>query len=213
MTDAVDVVRTVGPDVLVIQGTDAGGHGLVRGAGIVTLFPEVSDAVQELVREEGGSEPVLVAAGGIAEKRGVGAALALGAAGVVMGTRFLAAREAEIAKGYQDEVIRVGDGGQSTVRSKVYDGLRGTTGWADSYDARGIVNRSYFDAMAGMDEEENKKLYVEEMEKGDAGWGENGRMTAYAGAAVGLVREVKGAGEIVEEVRRGAREVLDRLRV
>jgi nitronate monooxygenase len=64
-----------------------------------------------------------------------------------------------------------------------------------------------------MSEEENKKLYAEEMTKGDAGWGENGRMTAYAGGAVGLVKEVKGAGEIVQEVRSGAKEVIAKLRV
>jgi nitronate monooxygenase len=208
VADAVDVVRQVKPDVLVVQGTDAGGHGLVKGAGIVTLFPEVDDAIEEIVTKEGIKKPVLMAAGGIAEKRGAAAALVLGAAGVVMGTRFLASKEAEIAKGYQEEVIRVRDGGQSTVRSKVYDGLRGTTGWTDSYNARGIINKSYTDALAGMGEEENKKLYEEAVLQGDAGWGTNGRMTAYAGVAVGLIKEVKCAAEVVKEVRDGAKELL-----
>jgi nitronate monooxygenase len=65
------------------------------------------------------------------------------------------------------------------------------------------MNRSYVDAVSGMSEEENKRLYEEEVKKGDAGWGEQARMTTYAGSAVGLVREVKGAGEIVREVREG----------
>lgn len=222
--EAVEVVRAVGPDVLVVQGADAGGHGLERGAGVVSLVPEVDDALREFCRgsslsgsrsedpgtqgEERPTMPVLVAAGGIADARGAAAALALGAGGVVMGTRFLACPEARISKGYRDEVVRAVDGGQSTVRTKVYDRVRGTDGWPERYDGRGVVNRSYVDAVAGMDWEENKRLYAEEMEKGDEGWGVEGRMTTYAGSAVGLVREVKGAGEVVREVREGVGEVL-----
>jgi nitronate monooxygenase len=65
--------------------------------------------------------------------------------------------------------------------------------------------------MGGMDEDENKRLYEEELLKGDEGWGADGRLTTYAGSAVGLVKEVKGAADIVREVRNGAVEVLQRL--
>ena len=65
-----------GADILIAQGTEAGGHGATRG--LVTLVPEIVDAL-------GGRTPV-VAAGGIADGRGLAAALMLGAAGVVMGT-------------------------------------------------------------------------------------------------------------------------------
>ena len=226
--EAVEVVRAVAPDVLVVQGADAGGHGLERGAGVVSLVPEVDDKVRGVCRASvpsslgttkgDGKEkeddrpemPVLVAAGGIADARGAAAALALGAGGVVMGTRFLATHEAEISKGYRKEVVRAEDGGQSTVRTKVYDQVRGTDGWPERYNGRGVVNRSYVDAVAGMDAEENKKLYTEEIEKGDEGWGADGRMTTYAGSAVGLVREVKPAGEVVREVREGVGGVLRR---
>jgi nitronate monooxygenase len=200
--EALDVVRSVVVDVLVVQGTDAGGHGLATGAGLVALVPEVHDALAEL-----DNRPVMIAAGGIADARGAAAALVLGAAGVCMGTRFLATEEANIAKGYRDEVLRAADGGQTTRRTKVYDNLRGTN-WAESHNARGIVNRSYFDALEGMDEKENTRLYQEEMKKGDAGWGEQARMTAYAGSAVGLVKKVMGSGEIVKEVREGAGRLL-----
>ncbi|KAH8731412.1 oxidoreductase 2-nitropropane dioxygenase [Phaeosphaeriaceae sp. PMI808] len=201
--EANDVVSSVRPDVLVVQGTDAGGHGLAQGASVISLVPEICDALGGL---QHGSEnkytgPVVLAAGGIADARGAAAALVLGAKGVVMGTRFLASGEANIAKGYRDEVIRVRDGGQTTARTKVYDNLRGTIGWAGTHNARGILNQSYFDSLVGMNDEENERLYQEEMKKGDVGWGENGRMTAYAGSAVGLVNSVKRAGEIVNEVR------------
>ncbi|KAF2474592.1 inosine monophosphate dehydrogenase, partial [Lindgomyces ingoldianus] len=189
VAEAIETVRLVGPDVLVVQGADAGGHGLVKGAGVGVLVPEVCDAVTAFgetervgdVVEGVVEKPVVLAAGGIVEARGAAAALALGAAGVVMGTRFLASKEAVIAKGYQNEVLRAKDGGQTTVRTKVYDTLRGTTGWADTHNARGIVNKSFKDAVAGMGDEENKRLYEEETTKGDEGWGVEGRMTTYAG--------------------------------
>lgn len=210
VADAVEAVRAVQPDVLVVQGTDAGGHGLAQGASLISLLPEIVDTIHSLATQEGLPTPTIVAAGGISESRSAAAALTLGASGVVMGTRFLASPEANISKGYRDSVLRTTDGGQATVRTKVYDNLRGTTGWAETYNGRGIINKSYTDALAGMDEDENKKLYGEAMGKGDAGWDIDGRMTAYAGSAVGLVKEVKGAGDVVREVREGARAVLER---
>ncbi|KAJ4988348.1 2-nitropropane dioxygenase [Stagonosporopsis vannaccii] len=206
--EASDVVTQVRPDVLVVQGTDAGGHGLAQGAGLVSLLPEVSDEVASLLaREE--DRPVLVAAGGIVDKRGAAAAMVLGAGGAVMGTRFLAAHEAVVAKGYRDEVLRASDGGQSTVRTKAWDNARGTTGWAETHNGRGIINKTYTDAMGGMVDAENKRLYEVEMQRGDEGWGVQARLCTYAGSAVGLVREVKGAGEIVREVREGAKGLLE----
>lgn len=217
VAEAKSVVEGIegGVDVLVVQGTDAGGHGLARGASLISLLPEVSDLLLSISststpsqEKKKGDIPILIAAGGISDARGAAAAFILGASGICMGTRFLASPEASIAKGYQNELLRVSDGGQTTVRTKVYDNLRGTTGWAETHNGRGIVNRSYVDAVAGMDEEENKRLYAEEMGKGDSGWGEHARMTAYAGSGVGLVREVKGAGEIVREVREGVVKLL-----
>ncbi|KAL1654743.1 hypothetical protein SLS61_002492 [Didymella pomorum] len=197
--EAEDVARECRPDVLVVQGTDAGGHGLAQGAGLVSLVPEVCDRIAELVPDEK-ERPVLVAAGGIAEKCGAAAALVLGASGVIMGTRFLASHEAVLAKGYQDEVLRASDGGQTTVRTKVWDNARGTTGWAETHNGRGIVNRTYTDALSGVADEENQRLYEADMKKGDQGWGVDARLCTYAGSAVGLIKEVKGAGDIVKEV-------------
>jgi nitronate monooxygenase len=63
-----------------------------------------------------------------------------------------------------------------------------------------VVNRSYVEALGGLDEEENKKPYDEALAKGDAGWGVDGRLTTYAGAGVGLVKEIKKARDILKEV-------------
>lgn len=205
VSEAVEAAKTSKPDVLVIQGTDAGGHGLEHAAGIVSLLPEVHDALEE----EGITSIPLVAAGGIMDGRGMAAALTLGASGVALGTRFLAAEEATIARGYQDEVLRVGDGGVSTVRSTVYDRLREIKGWPPEYDGRGIVNESYLDEQRGLPERENVKLYKETMQMGDKGWGSQGRMTTYAGTGVGLVKKVMPAAEIIREI---GDDVITRLR-
>ncbi len=207
--EALDTVLNVSPDVLVVQGTDAGGHGRVQGASLISLLPEVSDAIDALFQKssqinENGSltRPILIAGGGIVEARSASAAFTLGASGVVLGTRLLACPEANITKGYRDEVLRASDGGQTTVRTKVYDTLRSTI-WPETHNARGVINKSYTDAIDGVSDDENRRLYNEEMKKGDAGWGVESRMTTYAGSAVGLVKEVKPAREIVREVREG----------
>lgn len=197
VADAVEVAQSCHPDVLVVQGSDAGGHGISRGAGIISLLPEVADALSK----EGLGNIRLLAAGGIVEGRAVSASLALGADGVVLGTRFLASEEATLTKGNQGDVIRSKDGGISTVRTRVYDTLRGTKGWPENYNARGIINQSYLDAKDEIVTDENKRLYAEALEKGDQGWGEHGRLAAYAGTGVGLINEVLSARDILEEVR------------
>lgn len=192
------------PDVLVIQGAEAGGHGRAHdGMGLMTLLPEVADALRA-------SGIPLVAAGGISDGRGIAAAVSLGASGVVMGTRFLASPEARISKGYQDEVIRARDGGASTARTMLYNRLRGTTGWPPAFSPRGIVNRSWADYQAGVPFEELQRRYREAEGAGDKGWGPEGRLATYAGAGVGLIRAVEDAGELVRRAQGEARDVLGR---
>jgi nitronate monooxygenase len=190
-------------DVLVVQGTDAGGHSLKKGAGIVTLLPEVSDALAS----QGYADIPLIAAGGIVDSRGVAAALALGATGVAMGTRFLASKEAAINPGYQRHVIEASDGGQNTVRTQFYNYLRGTMDWPEPFDARGIINQSWRDQDKGVPFEQTKKLHDEAL-KLDKAWGFDGRTATYAGTGIGLVKEIKGAREIIKEVRDGFKDVL-----
>lgn len=205
VSDAVKAARSSAPpDVLVLQGVDAGGHALDKGASIISLLPEVAD-------ELGESNIPLIAAGGIADGRGVAAALSLGAAGAAMGTRFLAAKEAKVSKGYQGDVLRSKDGGQNTVRTTLYDELAGRTDWPPGYVGRNVVNQSILDHDSGVEFEENKKKYQEATKKGDGGYGENGRLTAYVGSAVGLVRDVVGAEEIVKHARSEAIALLERV--
>ncbi|KAI6817206.1 inosine monophosphate dehydrogenase [Hortaea werneckii] len=206
--DAIEATKLCQPEVLVVQGSDAGGHGLEKCAGLISLLPEVDDSVTAFTKQQRISKPALVAAGGIMDGRGTAAAVALGASGVVLGTRYLASYEANIAKGYQDAVLNAADGGVTTARGKVYDTLRGTTDWPEWIGGRSVLNESWHDHGRGMSVEENKRLYEEALKKGDAGWGDKGRLTTYAGTGVGLVREVKSAASITEEVREDGARVL-----
>ncbi|KAG8623857.1 hypothetical protein KVT40_008833 [Elsinoe batatas] len=182
VAEALAAVEYGKPDVLVVQGQDAGGHGLTYGAGLIPLLPEVIASVSKLSKEKGVKAPAYVAAGGIMEGSGIAAAMTLGAQGICFGTKLLAAEEATLAKGYREAVIRARDGGVSTVRSGVYDTLRGTTEWPKHYGGRGVLNASYHDWEKGMPMEENKKLYDEAMKKGDQGWDDSdGRLTIAMG--------------------------------
>ncbi|EAT78017.1 hypothetical protein SNOG_14477 [Parastagonospora nodorum SN15] len=174
------------PDVLVVQGAEAGGHGRAHdGMGLMTLLPEIKDTLRD-------SNVSLFAAGGISDGRGIAAALALGADGVALGTRFLASTEARIKKGYQAEIVRATDGAKSTKRTTLYNQLRGTN-WPDQYAPRGIVNRTWHDHQAGVPYEELKKLHDVVEKAGDEGWGVEGRLATYAGAGVGLINDVEDA--------------------
>ncbi|KIW12546.1 hypothetical protein PV08_09823 [Exophiala spinifera] len=194
------------PDVLVVQGAEAGGHGRATdGLGIMTLFPEVADQVLD-------SDMTLFAAGGIADGRGVAAALALGATGVALGTRFLASTEARISKGYQQEVVRARDGAHSTVRTHLYNHLRGTMNWPEQYSPRTIINKSWREHQAGIPFEVLEQRYNEALDQGDKGWGPDGRLATYAGAAVGLVQSIAPAGNLVTSLQAETRACLRDLR-
>jgi nitronate monooxygenase len=204
---ALKVMKLCRPDVLIMQGTDAGGHGWQRGAGIISLVPETRDALAA----HGFCHVPLLAAGGIADGRGVAAALALGADGVVMGTRFLGAPETMLPhEGYLKTILEAEDGGQSTVRATIFDELKGPNIWPELFDGRGIITESYKDHVKGVGVEELRRLYKEAASSEEGGFGPNGRTIVWAGTGVGLVRQQKNAWEIVEEVRTEATVALKR---
>ena len=96
--------QEAGADVVVAQGTEAGGH--TGEIGMLSLVPQMIDAVKL---------PVL-AAGGIADGRQIAAALTVGAQGVVIGTRFIATPEAQAAPGYRDAIVKAHE--DSTMRTR-----------------------------------------------------------------------------------------------
>jgi nitronate monooxygenase len=116
----------LGADAIVAQGAEAGGHGATRGT--MALVPAVVDAVAPL--------PVL-AAGGIADGRGIAAALLLGAQGALVGTRFLATPEALIHTNAKARIVAAS--GDDTLRTRVFDIVRGRD-WPREYTGRALRN-------------------------------------------------------------------------
>jgi nitronate monooxygenase len=118
---------SAGADVLVAQGTEAGGHGGRRAT--FPLVPAVAGLSHDIIT---------VAAGGIADGRGLAAALMLGAEGALIGTRFYAATEALASPVAKSKVAKAC--GDDTLRTRVFDIVRNLD-WPANYTGRALVNR------------------------------------------------------------------------
>lgn len=152
------------PDVLVVQGSESGGHGRAKdGMGLMSMLPEIVDTMAK-------SDVPIFAAGGIVDDRGVAALLCLGASGVVMGTRFLASREARISPGFQNEILQANDGAVSTTRTLLYNHLRGEFGWPEDYVPRTIINKSFVEFRQGRPFEELRELWQEAGDEEGLAW-------------------------------------------
>ncbi len=201
---ALQIARETHPDALCMQGADAGGHGFEKGASIISLLPETADALAEA----GMGDLPLLASGGIVDGRGVAAALGLGAAGVVIGTRFLACSEALVDPNFQAAILEAQDGGVVTARSHLFDMLHGPNPWPEVYDGRSLCVRSYQEWKEGVPLEEVQKRHKEAIKEVDKGLktGLEGRAAIWAGAGVGLVREVKGVMSLLSTLPTGEKE-------
>jgi nitronate monooxygenase len=201
MVATVDDARAVaasGVDVVVAQGSEAGGHrstwvkrpsAEAASVGVMALVPQIVDAIRTPV----------VAAGGLADGRGMVAAMALGAVGILLGTRFVATRESMAPEFWKKSLLeREGD---DTTLTDAYSGLWLRTfrnAYTVEYRASGApVLPALLQTRAAQD-------IVEE-----AGRRANGEyFPMLSGQGVGLVRDLPGAGEVVETIVREARTVL-----
>jgi enoyl-[acyl-carrier protein] reductase II len=187
-----------GCDVVVAQGTEAGGH-----TGTVATFPLVPLIVDAI----NGAIPV-VAAGGIFDGRGLAAALALGADGVWVGTRFIATPEARTLPGYQDRLIEAREDG--TVISRAFSGktmrvIKNDT--TDRYEADPTLLQGFPDQLTTSYREGTFHLGGDETTVGI-----DPRREGYpAGQVVGGINGVVPAGDIVAGMVRDAEEILARL--
>jgi nitronate monooxygenase len=172
-----------GADVLVAQGTEAGGHGATRAT--FPLVPAVVDVA--------GGRPVL-AAGGIGDGRGLAAALMLGAAGVVCGTAFYASAEAVTHPNAKKAVVAAS--GDNTERGTSVDVVRGID-WPAEWNIRTLRN-SFTDRWsrdpAGLkaNVEQQRELFLAARDAGNTDVA-----PAIVGEGVDLVQKVLPAGEIV----------------
>ena len=196
-----EAAAAAGADVLVAQGWEAGGHVLGEVA-TMSLVPAVVDVA--------GGTPV-VAAGGIADGRGLAAVLALGADGAMVGTRFLAAVEADVHPAYRDALLAAA--AADTVHTGLFDG-----GWPDA--PHRVLRNSTLEAWerAGRPSRGARPGEGDELGRSGDGrpicryddavtaatTGEIEALSLYAGQAVGGTTDVRPAAEIVRAVADGA---------
>jgi nitronate monooxygenase len=187
-----------GAEVIVAQGTEAGGHGARRAT--LTLVPEIADY---LARES--PETLLCAAGGIADGRGLAAALTLGADGVVVGTRFWAAEEALVHRNVQAAGIAAT--GDDTVRTTVTDIIR-RKDWPARFDIR-VVRNAFIDQWHGSESQliANRDGEIARYDAAAAA-GDAAVAGIVAGEALGLIDSVEPAAQIVSRMVNEAVDVL-----
>jgi enoyl-[acyl-carrier protein] reductase II len=188
-----------GVDVLIAQGSEAGGQGMATGAGAMTLVPQVVDAVAPI--------PVL-AAGGVGDGRGLAAALVLGAAGANVGTRFIASQEASAHETWKRRILEVES--EDVIRFETWSAILPPS--EAGYDVVPRVIRSDFVAEWERRPDEARRQ-ADRLRGEIMGSIERGRaheLTPFAGQSAGLVREVLPAADIVRGLVSEAESALGR---
>jgi len=185
----------IGADVIVAQGTEAGGHGARRGWSTLPFVPVVADLAAPT--------PVL-AAGGIADGRGVAAVLALGAAGALIGTRFQATSQALVDPSVTKAIIE--GHGEDTERSTVLDIARGAP-WPSRYPAR-TLGHPFLERWRGREDElaadqDAKRAYQAAVARGDLP-----PLPVWASQAIDLITDLRSATDLVADLAAQAEEAL-----
>ncbi len=190
----------VGADILAAQGGEAGGHGLGTRS-TFTLVPDVADLIDNL-----GSDALLLASGGVTDGRGLAAALALGADGAVVGTRFWASQEAAMTREAHQHAI--GLSGDDTIRQSVFDVVRGKD-WPPEYTGR-VLNNKFVASWHGREAElvreleENRQRFESAVRDQDF---EVANMIV--GEGIGLVRSINSTEAIVQSMVTSAAAILN----
>ena len=185
-------MEELGCDAIVVEGMEAGGH--VGTSTTMALLPQVTSAV---------TIPV-IAAGGIADGRGMAAAYCLGASGVQMGTVFLASEECPVTDEYKNMILEAVDTSTTLTGEKFGAPVRGI---------KNELTKKYHE----LEERSSTLMELEELTLGSLrravydGDVENG--SVMAGQIAGLVNEIRPVKNIIEDVIKEAREVLKRTEI
>ena len=179
----------LGADIIIAQGAEAGGHGASRGT--LPLVPAVADFVKAA-----GSDVLIVAAGGIADGRGLAAALMLGADGILMGTRFHVSEESLLSSTAKARIVAAD--GDHTVRTSVFDVAREMP-WPFGFTGHGLANdfsAKWHGSEAALEADPGARERYREAEKTAA----YDAAVIWAGEGIDLIHAVEPAGAIVERV-------------
>lgn len=194
--DQAEQAHKAGTDIIVAQGQDAGGHGMDRG--LSALLPAVRDLV--------GPEQIVLAAGGLADGRGLAGSLMLGADGIMMGTRFWASLEANGSD--TAKAVLVSAGGDDTRRSSFFDVARGLD-WPGEFSGR-VVQNDF--SKPWLDDPEAMKSASKDIRQAyEASDPDDFSIRALiAGESLDLVHDIQPAAHIVETTVTDAADLLAR---
>lgn len=202
--------KNAGVDAIIVQGREAGGH-VIGEDGLISLLPRVVDLVSDC------RIPV-VAAGGISDARGYVAALALGADGVCLGTRFVATEESYAHPSYKRKLVEL----DKTEKTNVF----GRSRWPGA--AHRVLQTKFFNEWRLLPNDENEANQpiigssiihgVQKDIRKFAGTvpnrtttGDIESMVLYAGEGVGLIREILPAAEVVEGLVEVAQRIIQKI--
>ncbi|KXN89375.1 Nitronate monooxygenase [Leucoagaricus sp. SymC.cos] len=183
--DALVAIHDWKVDVIVAQGIEAGGHGY-------NSAPPLKSLIQSILSNTPDNGPVIIGGGGLATGQHVAGLLGLGAAGAVLGTRFLLTPES-LYSNTQKQALAAAQSSAS-VRSMAFDQARGTLGWPIGVDGRGLCNATVADYENGED------ILVLRSKFQEAGRDDMSRAIVWAGTGVGKMKDVKPAKEVVQEL-------------
>jgi nitronate monooxygenase len=185
-----------GADILIAQGTEAGGHGASRTT--IDIVPAIVDLAA-------GRVPV-AAAGGIGDGRGLAAMMMLGASGVLLGTRFYASQECDGAEEAKRRICAASSG--SSVRGIIFDLSRNNV-WPAPFTGRCLIN-DHARRWMGREVELMQNVQAVAAEYAAARAAGNFDIAAViAGEAVGLIHDIPPAGEIVDRIVTEADQILN----
>jgi nitronate monooxygenase/enoyl-[acyl-carrier protein] reductase II len=178
----------LGVDVIIAQGSEAGGQGMVLGVGAMALLPQVADAVEPI--------PVL-AAGGVADGRGLAAALVLGAQGANVGTRFLASEEASADEGWKRTILQTES--EDAVRFEAWEGIFPPAGGGTYATVPRVLRTPFVEEWSGRTQDARREAERLRDKVLSAIRGHTTHeLLPFTGQTAGMVHDILPAREIVE---------------
>lgn len=191
-----------GASVIVAQGAEAGGHGMnnFEGRSTFTFVPEIADWLANH-----SPQTLLLAAGGIADGRGLAASLMLGADGALIGSRLWATEQSLATETAKQTTLPIS--GDGTARSAVFDILR-SKDWPQQFDFRAVRNRLHRKWEDQIDDLRNNpndaiQEYLEGVQQEDYD-----RAHITVGQAVGMINEINSAEQVIRDIDAEAAKLL-----
>ncbi|EJU03899.1 inosine monophosphate dehydrogenase [Dacryopinax primogenitus] len=180
-------------DIIVAQGSEAGGHSWAAASSTATLLTQVQAALPA-------PRPIILAAGGVSSGAHIASYLALGASGVVVGTLFAGTEESVYDPFSKDVILKAGY--DDAVRTTLWDRVQ-TYPWPKGIDGRAICQQLRDDDAAGLGIDQ-----IREKIKEDAKEGNRSREIVWAGYPAAYIKQIRPAKDVVEQLHRETVECL-----